>query len=77
MKRLTIYDIKRLTADTAPHFFTRDTLKFFHQTMKDFSVSKCDDGRYYISAPMRDRSGKRVGTTERFFNPINNKLELS
>ena len=27
----TIYDIKRLTEDTAPHFFTRKTMRFFNQ----------------------------------------------
>lgn len=77
-KRVTIYDIKRMTQDTAPYFFTAKTLKFFGQTMRSFSVRKQADGRYYISAPMIDRfTGRVMGKTERFFNPINNQLEHS
>lgn len=76
-KRLTIYDIKRLTSETAPYFFTAKTLKFFGQTMRSFSVKKQPDGRYYISAPMLDRfTGRVMGLTERFFNPANNTLEM-
>jgi len=74
MKRLTIYDIKRLTAETSPKYFDRGTLKFFGQRMSDFKVSKCDDGRYFISAPVR-MHGKQVSTSERFFNPVTNELE--
>jgi hypothetical protein len=72
---MTIYEIKEKTQDSAPYFFTRDTLKFFHQTMSMFRVKKMKDGRFYISAPMRDHTGRKVGTTERYFNPENNKLE--
>ncbi|MEI7792800.1 MAG: hypothetical protein WCI57_04925 [Candidatus Berkelbacteria bacterium] len=76
MKTLTIYDIKRFSEDASPYFFDRKTLKFFGQTMKDFKVYKQTDGRYLITAPMFDRfTGKQVGTTTRYFNPINNKLE--
>lgn len=72
----SIYDIKRLTSETAPYFFTSKTLKFFGQTMRSFSVKKQPDGRVLISAPMRDRfTGKVMGTTQRFFNPANNTLE--
>lgn len=71
---MTIYDIKRLTIGTSPYFFSRSTMKFFHQTLKDFSV--CKDGeKYYISAPMKDNTGKVVGRTERLFNPVTNELE--
>jgi hypothetical protein len=75
MKTPTIYDIKRLTADASPEFFTRKTLNFFHQTMRGFSVVRQPDGRVRIAQPMRDRSGRVVGQTVRYFNPENNKLE--
>ena len=75
MKTLTIYDIKYLTSETEPYFFTRDTLKFFHQKMSDFHVKKQTD-KYYIYAVMRDHSGRKVGLTERYFNPVTNKLEF-
>jgi len=71
---MNIYDIKRLTAETSPYFFSRKTLKFFGQTMKSFKVYKQDDGRYKITADtfMGDIP---TGKTIKFFNPTNNKLE--
>jgi hypothetical protein len=72
---MTIYEIKDRTAQTSPYFFSRDTLKFFHQTMSMFRVKKQDDGRIRISAPMTDHQGKHVGETVRYFNPTNNELE--
>lgn len=71
MRKPTIYEIKRASKKTSPHFFSRETLKFFGQTMKSFKVQKCDDGRYFIQAPR-----KHGGYTRRFFNPANNKLEI-
>lgn len=74
---MSIYEIKNRTLETSPFYFTRKTLKFFGQKMKDFSVRK-DGERYKVSAPMRDRNtGKVMGTSVRFFNPVNNKLELN
>ena len=35
-KRLTIYDIKRRVAETSPYFFSKDTMKFNNQKLKDF-----------------------------------------
>jgi len=67
---MTIYEIKRLTETTAPYFFDTKTLKFFGQTLKSFSVQKCNDGRYFLQAPR-----KHGGYTTRFFNPQNNRLE--
>ena len=76
--RLTIYDIKRLTAETSPYFFVPKTLKFFGQTMRSFSVKKQPDGRYLITAPMKDRTtGREMGTTKRYFNPTTNELQHS
>lgn len=72
-QRLTIYDIKNRLQD-APYFFSRKTMKFFHQTLKDFSVKKQPNGTYHISAPMRDYSGKIMGTTKRIFDPKTNKF---
>lgn len=71
---MTIYDIKHRVTN-APHFFDRKTLKFFKQTMRDFSVRKMADGRYFVSAPMRGWSGEIVGKTERIFNPVTNEFE--
>ena len=43
-------------------------MKFFNQTLKDFSVKKLNEERYYISAPMRDSRGHQVGVTKRVFD---------
>jgi hypothetical protein len=72
---MTIYEIKRRTEETAPEFFTRQTLKFFGQTLKDFRVYKVDNKNYLITAPMRMR-GKVIGHTRRLFNTDTNKLQL-
>ena len=72
---MTIYEIKEKTKKTSPYFFSRSTMKFFSQTLKDFTVKKQTDGRYLISAPCYDWDGQLMGTTTRFFNPDNNKLE--
>ena len=49
MKRYTISEIKALTSETSPHFFSRDTLILFGQTMKSFSVYHIK-GRVFIAA---------------------------
>lgn len=73
---MTIYEIKRFTQETAPFFFTSKTLKFFGQTMRSFSVKKQSDGRYMITAPCKDRfTGRDMGETKRFFNPITKELD--
>ena len=72
---MTIYEIKERTAKTSPHFFDRDTLKGFGQTMKSFKVKAWGE-RYRISAPSY-WEGKLMGETTRFFNPATNKLELT
>jgi len=72
--RLTIYDIKRLTATTAPHFFTRQTMRTWSQRLKDFSVIRTDDGRYRISAPVV-KWGRYIMHTVRYYNPATHELE--
>lgn len=72
---MTIHDIKRLTAETSPKYFCRENMKAAGQRLKDFKVYKQLDGRYIITAPITDRSGKHQGHSARYFNPLNNKLE--
>ena len=86
---MNIYEIKRETQETEPHFFTRKTMKFFNQTLRDFRVKRQPDGRYRISAPIRQSSRRRgseyfhydysedvMAYTVRFYNPLTKKLEL-
>ena len=67
---MTISQIKKLTAETEPYYFSRKTMRWWGQKMSDFSVSKCEDGRYLIKAP------SKYGESVRYFNPSNNELEL-
>ena len=71
---MTIYEIKRLTRETAPYFFSPKTMRFFGQRLKDFKVYKQRDGKFLIVA----KSGENwegVHYTKRLFNPVNNELE--
>ena len=70
---MNIYEIKRRTAETSPHYFSRRTMQFFGQTLKSFSVRKQPDGRFEISAPIH---GNPKNLSTRLFNPANDKLEL-
>ena len=72
---MTIYEIKQRTKTTAPYFFSKDTMRFFGQTLKDFKVSKQEDGRYKIVASSGSKWSNDLQTI-RFFNPLNNELEL-
>lgn len=74
-ERLTIYDIKRRTAETSPYFFSSKTMKFFGQRLSDFSVYKRTDGKYDVVAPSY-QNGKLMGYTKRVFNPKTNELEF-
>lgn len=75
---MTIYEIKARTVNTSPYYFTAKTMKFFGQTLRSFKVSKLPDGRFQISAPMKDRNtGKIMGYSQRYFNPVNNELEVN
>jgi hypothetical protein len=73
----TVYDIKQSLA-LGPHFFSRDTLRFFGQTMSSFKTDwhNKDQGIVRIYAPMRDHTGQRMGTTERFVD-INTFMEVT
>lgn len=71
---MTIHEIAKLTRETSPYFFSKNTLEFFGQTMESFTVREMPDGRFYISAPSRDGYGNLIGTTERIFDPETNKL---
>lgn len=75
MKAITIYDIKELTKETSPYYFSKDTLEFFGQTMKDFKVTKIENKNLYkIFAKSFDRQGQYMGDSVQYFNPVNNQL---
>jgi hypothetical protein len=67
--KMTIYEIKRRLGDST-HYFDRKTMKFFKQTLRDFSVYKITDGKYLISARLHGG-----GLSRRIYNADANKLE--
>ena len=71
---MNIYEIQERTQKTSPYFFSKDTMQFFNQTMSKWKVAKVIE-RYRISQVMRDHTGKNMGTTIRYFNPVTNELE--
>lgn len=64
---MTIYEIKRLISDEKPHFFSRSTLKFFGQTLRDFKVTKINETQYRVIAPVL-LNGKKISETKRIFD---------
>ena len=76
---MTIYEIKRRVEAGATgnlYFFSRDTMKFFGQTLKDFSVAKLEEGKYLIIALIKSHGKVVPGvSTKRIFNANTNKLE--
>jgi hypothetical protein len=64
---MTIYEIKRRTAETEPYFFSRASMRFFHQTLKDFKVYKINERFYLFEAPFGPRE-KRLGKTQYIFD---------
>ena len=72
---MNIQQIKERTKKTNPYFFSEDTLRFFGQSISDFTVTKQDD-KYLIEAPSY-KNGELMGHTRRLFNPETNELEMT
>lgn len=75
-KRVTIYDIKYdlQSHDPSNHFFDRSAMKFFRQTLKDFSVKRVYKDVYCLTAAMKDEHGQYMGITERYYSMRVHKL---
>lgn len=60
--RWTLSAIKAANDKAGRYFFTKDTMKFFGDTMASFKV-RCFDGKIYLQRvkPMRDRDGRNMG----------------
>ncbi len=84
MKKPTIYEIKR-SGVLGEYFFSRDSLRFFGQTMSSFKVEWHDkaQGIVMVYAPIRDSFGNKMGyaqflsmfQTQRFID-VNNWAEV-
>ncbi len=71
-RRWTLADTKQANTDAGGFFFSRDTMKFFGDTMRSFAVRHAG-GKVFVERvrPMRDRSGRNMGGIGdlREFNP--------
>ena len=67
MKKPTVTQIKQ-SGVLGEYFFSRDTLRFFNQTVSSFTSAWFDKDKSVVClfAPVRDSAGVKVGTTKRF-----------
>jgi hypothetical protein len=72
MKKPSIYEIKRRTSKTAPYFFSRQTLKFWGQTMKSFKVYKTEVPHLFL---IEGAKGNAPFKTRRVYNSLTQTLE--
>lgn len=71
---MTIYDIKRIHEQkTNGSYFSHSNMKFFNQTLRQFSVHKVSDTVYHISCPSY-WCGKLMGISKAEFNTITGEL---
>jgi hypothetical protein len=77
MKKPTIYEIKQ-SGVLGHHFFSRDTLRFFGQTMSSFKTDwhNKDQGILRLYTTRRDSHGQKMGITERFID-VNNWVKVT
>ena len=66
MKKPTVTQIKD-SGVLGKHFFSRDTLQFFNQSLSDFTTAwiHMGAGILCLYAPVKDSTGAKVGTTKR------------
>ena len=71
MRKPTIHEIKAAVAGKT-HFFDRETMKHWGQTMKSFSVEATErPDAWRISAPIKNGEGQVIGKSERVFHAGN------
>lgn len=79
---MTIYDIKREVESTEGdhYYFTRKTMKYFGQRLRDFKVNKIkigvNKGNFILYAPSYF-DGRKSGYSVRMFVPETKKLETA
>lgn len=76
-KRWTLAEIKAANERAGGYFFSRQTMRFFGDTMRSFSV-RHEGGKVYLIRvrPMRDRDGRNMGGvgTRYLFTPENGDI---
>lgn len=75
MKKPTIYEIKELTKESSPYFFSDDTMDFFGQRLSDFKVYETDSEHKFLIVAYSRKPEFKGCKTERIFNSLTNELE--
>lgn len=70
VKKPTIYEIKSAIESRGGYYLSRQTLKFWGQKMKDFSIERHGDDKFIISAPT-----KLGVVSAKIFDPFTNELK--
>lgn len=63
-ERWTLAEIKRKNTESGYFFFSKATMRFFKETMRDWKVIHRDNGEVVVCRKRGGRDGK-----ERIFNP--------
>lgn len=71
---MTIYEIKRRSQAKKPYYFSKDTMKFFGQTLKDFKVYKLKNDMYQFRAKSWGNN-ETIAYFDAVTNDIGNNLE--
>jgi hypothetical protein len=78
-KKWTLTDVKYANQDAGQFFFSRQTMRFFGDTMRSFAVRNIG-GAVYVDRirPMRDRSGRSMGGVgdRRLFDPATGHIGM-
>jgi len=73
---MTIHDVKRIHEEkTKGHFFSRETMKFFKDTMKNLGVYKDDTGRLIVYRKHGRQSHWAFNPENGEFTCINNEFD--
>jgi len=72
---MTIYEIKRRSQAKKPYYFSKDTMKFFNQTLKDFWVSKIDGFKNIYMFGAKRPYGETIAYFDAITNDIGSNLE--
>ena len=72
---MTIYEVKRIHESKDPdYFFSRETMKYFGQTLRDFRVTSMRDGKFLVQVSMGN-TGEKSRMARWAFDPETGKLD--
>lgn len=73
MKKPTIYEIKREVEARGSFYFSKDTMRFFRQTLRDFKVYKTTDPNIF-NIQADSKMDNTTHKTNHFYNAVTKKI---